>query len=128
MATVDTTVTERALQEAVAELLDMLAWLWCHVPNEGKRSTYYGNALRRAGLKRGVPDVLIFERWERDNAGGHGIAIELKTQLRKPTKEQQAWIEQLAARGWLCAVCHDLDSVCDLLRYVAPQNRRRLGP
>lgn len=45
-----------------------------HIPNEGKRSVSYGAALRRQGMKKGVPDLCL------PVARGkyHGLYIEMK--------------------------------------------------
>jgi hypothetical protein len=123
---------EDALQAAVAELLDMAGWCWCHVPNEGKRRAAWARKLARHGLKPGVPDVLIFERWLKIRQGecyftvGHGIAIELKHGKGRLTKAQKAWLADLEARGWLTAVCRSVDEVLDVLRVCRPRNGRPL--
>lgn len=125
---------EDQLQIAVAELLDHLGWCWTHAPNEGRRSPVTGALLKRKGLKRGVPDVLIFERWRDVRAScdavyrGFGIAIELKVGRNKTTKEQDHWLAELRRRGWLTAVCRSLDEVIDVCRAVLPLNCRRLPP
>jgi hypothetical protein len=130
-------MTEEQLQRQVAELLDYHGWLWSHVPNEGKRSKAAGGRLKAQGMKRGVPDVLVFERWEAgfargmgctlDRYSGHGIAIELKVGKRKPTPEQEQWMEALRERGWMVAVCRSLEEVRDVLRHCRPRNGRRSG-
>ena len=61
--------------------------LMFHVPNEGKRSVYSGAELKRAGLKKGVPDVMLPVA----RKGYNGLAIEMKAGKNKPTEEQKKW-------------------------------------
>jgi hypothetical protein len=128
---------EDALQIAVAETLDYLGWLWEHPCGEAflhgtKRERSIQMArMKQKGFKKGVPDVMIFEYWSSpcgcgfDCNKGHGIAIELKIKPNKATPEQKQWLADLKARGWLTAVCFDINEVRDLLRHVRPLNKRR---
>lgn len=85
--------TESQEMQVLAQYLDTKGYLWCHVPNEGRRSPRNGARLKREGVKRGVPDVLIFAPKQ--------IAIELKRVKGKPaTDEQTAWLYQLSKAGW----------------------------
>ncbi len=121
---------EDKLQCDVAELLtDILDWRWNHCPNEGRRNPRTGALLKKKGMKRGVPDVMIYERWEIDhewNDRGHGVAIELKIGRNKPTTDQCAWLDALEQRGWKVATCRTLAEVQHVLRCVRPLNGRRL--
>ena len=98
---------ERELQNRVAEVLDLLGLLWCHCPNEGKRSPIAGANLKRAGLKRGVPDILIFTEPR--------VAIELKVGKRKPTPTQTQWLCDLNSEGWHTAICRSVAEVVTTL-------------
>lgn len=119
---------EASLQRAVAQYLDLKGYLWAHVANERATTPQRGYQLKRAGVKPGVPDVLIFEAWRditRDYNGaivlveqGPGLAIELKSPSGRTSKAQDHWLRELRARGWKTAVCRDLDAVialCDLI-------------
>jgi hypothetical protein len=118
-------MAESGLQLATAQILDLLGWLWCHVPNEGKRSKAYGGRLKAEGMKRGVPDVLIFEDYIWGKQLGHGVAIELKSESGTTTPEQRDWLDALDERGWLVSVCRTMDQVCAVLKRVNPENGRR---
>jgi hypothetical protein len=121
-------MSEHALQCAVANYLDLRGWLWCAVPNGGNRNAITGARLKAEGVKRGVPDVLIFERWTEVHTdhgeiihveGGPGVAIELKSPRGKPTPEQTDWLAALKKRGWRVAVCRTVDEVieaCEVIR------------
>lgn len=85
-------------QKELARWLDRSDALWCHVPNGGKRAGSVAAELKRQGVKRGVPDVLIF--------GEPHIAIELK-RIRGGvvSDDQEAWLRGLRRRGWVVYVC-----------------------
>lgn len=101
---------------AVARYLDARGLLWCHVPNGEARNAVTGAKLNRMGVKRGVPDVLIFNMPEmmmnnRTRYNCTGLAIELKVGKNMPTIEQAEWIANLGKCGWRCTVCHSIDEV-----------------
>jgi len=116
-------MSEAQLQRAVAKVLDHAGLCWCHVPNGGNRDIRTGAKLKAEGVKRGVPDVLIFDapcfdvntvpQW-------FGLAIELKIKGNKPTPEQIDWHEELMLRYWRVKVCYTLDEVLALLRECYP--------
>lgn len=107
------TETESQLQSAVAAVLDAIpGLLWCHVPNEARRSPALGNRLKRSGLKPGVPDVLIWPCVGRYR----GIAIELKVGRGRLTTAQSWWIGRLQAAGWSATTARSVDDVLYLLR------------
>ena len=108
---------ELANQAALFELAALLETqcpgleLMFHVPNEGKRSVYSGAELKRAGLKKGVPDVMLPVA----RKGYHGLAIELKAGKNKPTEDQKKWLRGLAGEGWLCYVCWGYEAAAAVL-------------
>ncbi len=73
-----------------------------HVPNGGKRDKATAVALKRQGVKAGVPDLCLPVA-----AGGyHGLYIELKAGKNKTTKLQNEWLEDLKNQGYCTAVCY----------------------
>lgn len=76
-----------------------------HVPNEGKRTSYSGAALKRQGLKRGVPDMVLPVA----RGSYHGLYIELKVNKNRATKEQLWWIEALKQQGYYAVLCHGFE-------------------
>jgi hypothetical protein len=122
---------EDQLTFATAEYLDLKGWLYTHFPAGEYRPKRTGAKLKRMGLKRGVPDFLIFERWVDCNAddeecdgcrplihcamrnSGNGVALELKSPTGRLTKEQKIWIGQMRQHGWAVHVCRTIHDVMD---------------
>jgi len=98
--------SEGDLQKVIAKLLDSMGFCWLHAPNEGRRSPRFGARLKAEGMKKGVPDILIFDLM---------VAIELKYGKNKCTPEQTEWLEKLEALGWGTAVCYTVQEVLDVL-------------
>ena len=73
-----------------------------HVPNEGKRSQWYGRQLVSAGLRSGVPDLVL----PSPRGQYHGLYIELKVQGRKPTENQKKWMGYLGRKQYCTMVCN----------------------
>ena len=126
---------EDRFQCEVAELLSLLGWLWTHPPNGGWRRKLEAKRLRGMGVHPGVPDVLVWERWEKCADGCRwcddhptpalGIAIELKIGKNSPTPQQWAWLGSLRERGVLTAVCYRIGDVLDVLAHANPMNMRK---
>ena len=96
-------------QRMLAEYLDVLfrdgSVKWAHVPNGGARDKVTAAKLKGHGVKRGVPDVLIFCAPPL-LPDARGVAIELKRQKGGTTSlEQKEWLENLEHQGWCCSVC-----------------------
>ena len=72
-----------------------------HIPNEGRRSIGMGARLKREGMRKGFPDlVLCFP------AHGKGaLFIELKTWSGKVRAEQADYLEMLRDNGYAACVC-----------------------
>jgi hypothetical protein len=116
---------EDDLQKAVAQLLDLHRWLWNHCPNGGRRFRKEAARFAGMGVKPGVPDVMIYEKWVHGDQSGFGVAIELKALTNKdgPTNFQKAWLADLKSRGWLTAVCrslHEVEQVIAAVRGAGP--------
>lgn len=107
--------SEAEAQKKVATYLDFLGVLWTHVPNEGKRNIVAGSRLKQAGMKRGVPDVLIFHPKR--------IAIELKrSHGGNTTVEQDKWLNDLNAAGWTTAICHGSEQA---IRFIKEELKKK---
>lgn len=89
--------------------------LMFHVANEGKRSKVQGVKLKRMGLKRGVPDLIL----PCGNGKYSGLYIELKTEKGRPTTEQKAWIKKLLKAGNYAKICYGFeDATSTIQSYV----------
>ena len=73
-----------------------------HVPNGGKRDVKTGRALKRQGVKAGVPDLCLPVA----RGGYHGLYIELKVGKNKTTRKQEGWIAALRQQGNYVSVCY----------------------
>lgn len=90
-------------QIAVIEYCDLRGIKVMHIPNEGKRSASYGAKLKKAGLRKGVPDLFF----PSPRGGYHGLWIEMKDACGGAvTKEQRAWLRMLKDMGYAAHVCH----------------------
>lgn len=64
-----------------------------HVPNEGKRSIWLHNRMKRMGLKSGCPDIII------EYPEGRILYVELKTKKGRLSEAQKLWAVQSKALG-----------------------------
>lgn len=108
-------MTEDDIQLAVAQTLDDLGLLWCHVPNGEKRTEAVGRKLKRLGVKRGVPDVLIFDPPPAYPVAV-GAALELKTAKGRVSRHQVWWVDGLRERMWLAAVVRGPEEAAERLK------------
>jgi hypothetical protein len=88
--------------------LDALRIMYNHTPNEGKRSPITGQVLKAQGMRKGFPDIQIFDKPPLAPEV-RGVLIEMKRQKSaKPhvTPEQVDMIQKLQERGYLATVCY----------------------
>ena len=117
-------MSESKLQKAVAKLLDASGLLYCAVPNGGHRSIVTASRLKAEGVKRGVPDLLIFDEFCDYRKPGiyNGLAIELKDGKKGVVSaDQKRWMERLRECGWRAEVCRSGDEVIALLSECYPE-------
>lgn len=109
---------EAGAQEALFSWCDMQRGkypelrLLYHVPNGGKRDAATARALKRQGVKAGVPDLCL--PVARD--GWHGLYIELKVGSNKPTELQKQWLKSLRQQDYATAVCYGWEEAADVLK------------
>lgn len=82
-----------------------------HVPNGGKRDKATATALKRQGVKAGVPDIVL----PAVRAGYHGLYIELKAGKNTTTDNQKRWLEYLRQQGYYTAVCYSWQLAAELI-------------
>ncbi len=83
------------------------------IPNGGKRAIKTAVALKKQGVKRGVPDMCLPVA----RGGYHGLYIELKRQKGGVVSEtQKSWITALAGQGYKAVVCRGADEAIGTIK------------
>ena len=77
-----------------------------HIPNGGGRSKAEAGIFKAMGVKNGVPDVFL----PAPRGIYHGLYIEFKSRVGKPSIEQIRILESLREAGYFACVCDTLDS------------------
>ena len=86
-----------------------------HVPNGGKRDAATAIALKRQGVKAGVPDICL----PAPRGIYHGLYIELKAGKNTTTAKQRSWLNYLRQQGYFTAVCYGWQTAAELVeRYL----------
>ncbi|MBS5308768.1 VRR-NUC domain-containing protein [Clostridium sp.] len=82
-----------------------------HIPNGGKRNAREAAALKRQGVKAGVPDICL------PVAIGeyHGLYIELKVGKNKTSKHQDEWIQKLRNENYCVEVSYGWQEARDTI-------------
>lgn len=102
-------------QAVVADWLDQRGILYTAVPNGGKRNVVTAARLKRQGVKRGVPDLLIFDS-PPSEPKMVGVAIEMKRRAGgRVTPEQREWLRALDYRDWVSLICRGADQAIEKL-------------
>ncbi len=138
--------TERAEQRVLVHWMTMHGITFAHVPNfhsgirkkGGKPNWGALRARKLDGVQDGHPDLLIYSvpkrGWTaaafdmmRDPEDGErnprGIAIELKSLTgKKPSEQQQWWINQFQSMGWIGAWCRGADNAIGFLEVLGYGN------
>ena len=108
--------TEFQEQVKLAQYLDYNNYCWIHVPNGGNRDKITGAKMKKQGVKKGFPDVVIFDlplKWQGEF---RGIVIELKRKTGGRLRyEQDEWLSKLENRYWLTKVAYGADEAIDWL-------------
>ena len=98
-------VTEDEATIAVVEYCTLRGVPVAHVPNEGKRSPQMGQKLKRMGMQKGFPDLVV----PLPRGNYHGLYIEMKVGNNKTTSEQKEWLTKLAKSGYAATACWGVD-------------------
>ena len=89
-----------------------------HIGNERKTSYYAGYIMKRMGVLKGASD--LFMAWP--SGGYHGLFIEVKSKIGKPTPEQKAFIQRMRDVGYKAEVCYGAEEVISTMQaYIAYQ-------
>ena len=91
------------------------------IPNGGSRRLLEAVRLKRQGVLKGVPDLLIPEPVE----PYCGMFIELKVKPNKPTKEQTEFLQNMAKKGYMAGVCYTFERFQEVVDFyflrIAPK-------
>jgi hypothetical protein len=105
---------EEQLQRSVVQLLALYEarglLAYCHVPNGGWRTPAEAGIFRAMGVRRGVPDLLLW------TPGGKSFGVELKAGRGKESDAQALWRSTLETLGHRVYVCWSIDEVEAVLR------------
>ena len=83
-----------------------------HIPNGGSRRPREAAALKRQGVKAGVPDVSL----PAARHTYHGLYIEMKRRAGGETSPEQAdWHQALMDEGYLVCVCRGWEEARDVI-------------
>lgn len=83
-----------------------------HIPNEGKRTKSTGGRLKKEGLRKGYPDIVL----NVSRQDYHGLFLELKRKRGyKVTKEQKEWIIKLNRQGNAAAFCYGWEQAWEFI-------------
>lgn len=84
------------------------------IPNAGKRSRKTGHRMKKEGLRKGVPDIMVAEK-----CGIYGgLFIEMKRQKGSVTSDEQLeMIAKLRAKGYFCVLARGFDEAVKHLKY-----------
>lgn len=76
-----------------------------------KRDKATATALKRQGVKAGVPDLVLPVA----RCGYHGLYIELKAQGGSVQKSQKEFIKRLGQQGYLAVICYGWQDTVQLI-------------
>lgn len=79
--------------------LEPKGYKWFHSPNGGRRNPIEGAKLKRLGVKKGIPDLIL----PMGRNSYHGLVIELKRvdgKLSDLSFEQKEWLEWFKGQRW----------------------------
>ena len=83
-----------------------------HIPNGGSRNKLEAIALKKQGVKAGVPDLCLpVARGEY-----HGLYIEMKFGKNKTTQFQDEWLAALQKQNYKAVVCYGAEEAMSILK------------
>jgi hypothetical protein len=78
---------------------------WYHPPNDARHSPKQYRRRKNAGCTNGMVDFLVFRP-----GAASDVALEIKARTSgRVSKDQEQWLQKLAAAGWYTLVAHGSD-------------------
>jgi hypothetical protein len=105
--------TERVIQVAIAQYLDMRRICWWAIPNGGNRNIITATKLKAEGVKSGVPDIAIVHE-------GQAFFLEVKkpktdTPKGRLSDNQKTMIKRIEKAGGEVSVVYSVADVINQL-------------
>lgn len=114
-------MTEAKEQEVVIRWCNLQACkhkeleLMHHIPNGGRRDKREAIALKRQGVRAGVPDLHLPVA----RKGYNSLYIEMKVGKNKCSENQNKWISRLLEQGHQVKVCYgSLEAIETIKKYL----------
>ena len=117
-------------QRRIKTLLDAKGVLWEHTANEGKRDDAARGSVLARGLKKGSPDIKVYQPFVFEGVSYAGLAIELKRTDATPcavADEQRQWLSRLRDCGWMAEYCRGFAEASKLIVAVYGQAAAKGG-
>jgi hypothetical protein len=76
--------------------------VWWHTPNGGRRNRIEAAIFAGLGVRPGVADLILLH-------DGHAFALELKTDVGRPTTAQMQFVSDFNAAGGTAAITNGLN-------------------
>jgi hypothetical protein len=94
--------------------------IFVHIPNEGKRTSWIGNKLKRMGLKVGISDIFI----PYPIGMYHGLWIEMKRRRNyRIALEQLQWLDMMNKLGYYARVALGWEQAKEIIEnYLSIKN------
>ena len=83
--------------------------VWNHSPNEGERTAKQGAKLKKMGMRRGWPDLDIYD-------GDKVVHVEFKTPTGRQRPEQKAVQELIEKQGGTYLICRTREQFQEICR------------
>lgn len=106
-------MTEEEIHMRVAGQLRLHDVAFFHPPNGSKAAPQYRAKLKRLGVSKGVPDLVIVTP---PSTGHVGAVLELKKRGGRLSPDQRAWLDVFEACGWATATAYGYDQAIAQLR------------
>ena len=83
-----------------------------HIGNERKASYYAGYIMKRMGVLKGASDLFMAYPM----GCYHGLFVEVKSKIGRPSAEQKAFIERMRAVGYKAEICYGAEEVINTMK------------
>jgi hypothetical protein len=114
---------EYYIQCTIASYLDAIGVLWSASSNGMKLNIKTASMLKKAGYKKGFPDIVIFE----PRGKYHGMTIEVKSDIGSPTPEQVSWANNLNNKGYYAIICPKQTNLNEQINWIIEKINKYLG-